>query len=166
MPDNPHPSVPDIDAKLELLLTGFVNVEPPAGAAERWRRTLRHPGRRDRFLGLSARGWAAACALCLTGMLVLAGAAWRRFAAPVPQVVFAPPAPAPPVVSVSVPARAARLPSTAPPPDARVLHPTAQERLLARLVADQPGALSQLFAGPEFQPPNPPDDAKLTGEKQ
>jgi len=170
MPDNPHPSVPDIDAKLELLLTGYVNVEPPAGAAERWRRTLRQPPRRDRFLGLGARAWAAACALCLAGALALAGAAWNRNTAPVPPIVFVPP-PAPLSLPAAqpVPAKSGEpLPPlrmvAAVPPDARALHPTAQELLLDHLVAHQPGALTQLFAEPVFQPLTPSEDTKERGE--
>ncbi|HVB39944.1 MAG TPA: hypothetical protein VNE83_03520 [Terriglobales bacterium] len=175
MNDERHPDL--VESALDAVLAAYAAVEPSPEAAARWRRALRRPPRADRFLGLTARAWAFACCLCL----VLSGAFIfvRGGFAPVMPGRVAPlalvepgPRAAPVLLPAPTPVRprpthrspTRLLPERAVvaevlvPSESRAVRPTGQERLLARLVEQNPTALATLFSASALPavPPPPP----------
>lgn len=153
----PDPPPNGIESAIDELLVSRAAVEPPPEAVERWRRSLRRRPAPERCLGLSARSWAAACAVCLLlagALAAMATIAWRDHAVEPPRVVFAPPA-APVIMAQAAPPpiiarQTTRSPNPAAvivPASARVASPTAQEQLLTRLAAQQPATLAELLKG-------------------
>lgn len=152
---DPHPDW--IESAINDVLIARAAAAPAPEAVERWRRSLRMRPKPERCLGLSARSWAAACAVCLLlagAMAATAALAWRGHAVQPPHVVFAPPAaPAISAPAAHPPATAHEIaPPATPaavivPASARVASPTPQEQLLSRLAAEQPATLAELFKG-------------------
>lgn len=158
MPDERHPD--PLEPALDALLNSYAAVSPTAEAEARWRLNLRLAPGPDRCLGLSARSWALACAVCLLLTCGLAGLAWRqawaRSAPPAPRIVFSPP-PAPVFITPAAvrpepkPALVRMVQSTimpvVVPKSSRVAVPTPQEILLTRLVEEKPAVLAQMLKG-------------------